>query len=65
MSTREILIVEDDAWLGRVLCQALERNGYPARLAGSVAEGRQSAGQRLALRRVERYGLDLVFFFSF
>lgn len=35
------------------------------RLAGSVAEGRQSAGQRLALRRVERFGLDLVFFFSF
>ncbi|HUF22899.1 MAG TPA: translocation/assembly module TamB domain-containing protein [Vicinamibacterales bacterium] len=35
------------------------------RLAGSVAEGRQSAGQRLALRRVERYGLDLVFFFSY
>lgn len=35
------------------------------RLAGSVAEGRQSAGQRLSLRRVERYGLDLVFFFSY
>ena len=35
------------------------------RLAGTVAEGRQSAGQRLALRRVERYGLDLVFFFSY
>jgi translocation and assembly module TamB len=35
------------------------------RLAGSVAEGRQSSGQRLALRRVERFGLDLVFFFSY
>ena len=35
------------------------------RLAGSVAEGRQSAGQRLGLRRVERFGLDLVFFFSY
>jgi translocation and assembly module TamB len=35
------------------------------RLAASVAEGRQSAGQRLALRRVERFGLDLVFFFSY
>ena len=35
------------------------------RLAGTVMEGRQSAGQRLALRRVERYGLDLVFFFSY
>ena len=35
------------------------------RLAGSVAEGRQSAGQRLALRRVERFGIDLVFFFSY
>jgi translocation and assembly module TamB len=35
------------------------------RLAASAAEGRQSAGQRLALRRVERFGLDLVFFFSY
>ena len=35
------------------------------RLSGSVAEGRQSAAQRLALRRVERFGLDLVFFFSY
>lgn len=35
------------------------------RLQASVAEGRQSAGQRLALRRVERFGLDLVFFFSY
>jgi hypothetical protein len=35
------------------------------RLSGSVAEGRPSAGQRLALRRVERFGLDLVFFFSY
>ncbi|MEX2273809.1 MAG: translocation/assembly module TamB domain-containing protein [Vicinamibacterales bacterium] len=35
------------------------------RLAGTVAEGRQSSGQRLALRRVERFGLDLVFFFSY
>lgn len=35
------------------------------RLAGTVAEGRQSAGQRLALRRVERFGIDLVFFFSY
>lgn len=35
------------------------------RLAGSVAEGRESAAQRLALRRVERFGLDLVFYFSY
>ncbi|MDQ3068988.1 MAG: translocation/assembly module TamB domain-containing protein [Acidobacteriota bacterium] len=35
------------------------------RLQAAVAEGRQSAGQRLALRRVERYGLDLVFVFSY
>jgi len=35
------------------------------RLAGKVAEGRRSSAQRLALRRVERYGIDLVFFFSY
>ena len=35
------------------------------RLTGTVAEGRQSSGQRLGLRRVERFGLDLVFFFSY
>lgn len=35
------------------------------RLSGSVAEGRQSSGQRLNLRRVERFGLDLVFYFSY
>ncbi len=35
------------------------------RLTGTVAEGRQSTGQRLGLRRVERFGLDLVFFFSY